>query len=121
MLRPIPLRILKTAAVLTVPQKVERWGEVTPSTTNLSKTHLQASNAVKRTKDSREVVLRAILFYDTKNSLPRGVDFNALKTQADEAGGCMTLDIEGLTYTVETVEPIPDDRGGIHHYELGLV
>ena len=33
----------------------------------------------------------------------------------------MTLNIEGLTYTVETVEPIPDDRGGIHHYELGLV
>lgn len=121
MLRPIPLQILKTAAVLTVPQKVERWGEVTPSTTNLSKTHLQASNAVKRTKDSREVVLRAILFYDTKNSLPRGVNFNALKAQADEAGERMTLDIEGLTYTVETVEPIPDDRGGIHHYELGLV
>lgn len=33
----------------------------------------------------------------------------------------MTLEIEGLAYTVETVEPIPDDCGGIHHYELGLV
>lgn len=120
MLRPIPLQILKTAAILKVPQEVDRWGESADATIALSKTHLQASNAIKRTKDSREIVLRALLFYDAKNSLPRGVDFDALKRQADEAGECMTLDSKGLTYTVETVEAIPDDRGGVHHYELGL-
>ena len=103
-----------------MPQEVGRWGERTDETLALKKTHLQASNAVKKTRDSREVVLRALLFYDVKNSLPRGVDFDVLKTRADEAGENMTLDINGLTYTVETVEAIPDDRGLTHHYELGL-
>lgn len=120
MLRPIPLQLLKTSASLKVSQEVDRWGESTDKTITLTKTHLQASNAVKKTRDSREVVLRAILFYDVKNSLPRGVDFDALKMQADEAGECMALDIKGFTYTVETVEAVPDDRGKIHHYELGL-
>lgn len=120
MLRPIPSQILKTAATLKVPQEVDRWGERADKTLTLTKTHLQASNAVKKTRDSREVVLRALLFYDVQTSLPRGVDFDALKNQADEAGENMTLDIKGLTYTVETVEAIPDDKGRTHHYELGL-
>lgn len=120
MLRPIPPQMLKTAATLKVPKETDRWGERTDETLALAKTHLQASNAVKKTRDSREVVLRALLFYDVKNSRPQGVDFDALKTRADEAGESMTLDIKGLTYTVETVEAIPDDRGGVHHYELGL-
>lgn len=120
MLRPIPLQILKTAATLKVPQEVDRWGESADATIALSKTHLQASNAIKRTKDSREVVLRALLFYDTKNSLPHGVDFDALKTAVDDVGGVIALDINGLEYHLETVEAIPDNRGGVHHYELGL-
>lgn len=120
MLRPIPFQILKTTAELKVPQEVGRWGDKTDETITLKRTHLQGSNAVKRTRDSREVVLRALLFYDVKNSLPRGVNFDALKTQADEAGECMTLDAHGLTYTVETVEGVCDDNGRLHHYELGL-
>jgi len=121
MLRPIPAQILKTAATLKVPQSVERWGNVEPKTVELSKTHLQPSNATKKTKDDRTVVLRAILFYDAKNSLPRSVNFLSLKDEADTAGESMTLTADGITYTIETVEPIPDNRGRLHHYELGLV
>lgn len=121
MLRPIPMQILKTAATLKVPIDTDRWGEPVYQTYELKRTHLQPSNSVKKTRDNADVVLRSLLFYDCRNSLPRGLDFNALKTAADDVGGVIALDINGLEYHLETVEAIPDDRGAVHHYELGLV
>lgn len=120
-MRPIPPRILTTSGTLKVPISADRYGKAEYSETNFSKTHLQPSSSVKKTRDNREVVLRSLLFYDVRGSLPRGLDFDVLKTQAEKVGSDMLLLANGLEYIVETVEMIPDDTGKPHHYELGLV
>ena len=121
MLKAIPLRILTTSGELRAPKGANRYGNPESDIYALTRVHLQPSNSVKKTRDNREVVLRSLLFYDAKNSLPVGLDFDAIKTKADELGVDAELTLNGLEYTLQTVEAVPDDRGKLHHYELGLV
>lgn len=121
MLKAIPIRLLTHAAILYTPVSVDLYGKEEYTVTELSRTHLQATNSVKRTRDNREVVLRSILFYDAKNSLPRGLDFDQIMLQAEKFASAPRIEINGISYTLVSVDAVPDDRGRLHHYELGLV
>lgn len=120
MLRPIPLKILRHSATLRVPNGTDRYNAATYSEYSLNRINIQPSNAVTKTKDNKEVVLRSVLFFDVRNSTPGGLDFDTLQNQANTHGSQMKVVSGNSTYTVETVDPIGDDGGNIHHYEIGL-
>ena len=63
-----------------------------------------------RDKNNAEIQLAATLFYDCRNSRPRGVQF-----AEDDI-----ISFNGLKHRVASVEPLYDDER-IHHYEMGLV
>lgn len=71
---------------------------------------LEPSTKVVRDKNNAEVQLAATLFYDCKNSSPRGVVF-----KTDDI-----IIFNGEMFKVQTIEPLYDVRK-LHHFELGLV
>lgn len=138
MLSHIPRSILKSSAVFSVPTSFDRWqnpqgpfpdnsdvpGAVTTYT--VENVHLQADNTTHRTAQNTEVVLRGILYVDSRYSTP-ALDFEALQRTAHAAGGVMTCTVTNRhgdpsgPYTVVTVDALPDDEDNLHHWELGLV
>lgn len=71
---------------------------------------MEPSTKVVRDKNGAEIQLVATLFYDCRNSLPRGVI-------------CTVDDIivfNGQKHAVRIVEPLYDGER-LHHYELGLI
>lgn len=71
---------------------------------------LEPSTKVVRDKNNAEVQLAATLFYDCKNSSPRGVVF-----KTDDI-----IIFNGEMFKVQTIEPLYDVHK-LHHFELGLV
>lgn len=126
MLKSIPRTILRDTAVFFVPSGVDRYQNPTGATYTVTHVHLQADNSTHRTAENTEVTLRGILFIDGKVSAP-ALDFWALQTSAQEAGGQMTVTVASRSgavtgpYTVAMVDRLPDDEGNLHHWELGLV
>lgn len=93
----------------------------------VSNVHLQNSNEVKKTKDNTEVVLRAVLFIDSRLSQPV-LDYASLVEQSEAAGKplrCIVTDASGNQagdFEVLTVDLVPNvPATTIHHVELGLV
>lgn len=41
--------------------------------------------------------------------------------QAEKFASAPRIEINGISYTLVSVDAVPDDRGRLHHYELGLV
>lgn len=127
MLSPIPRRILRDTLTLSVPGGFDRYqAPLDPTVYTVQNVHLQSNNETRKTTENTEVVLRAILFVDARYSAP-ALDFWALQTAAQQAGGVMTCTVTdrrgGVTgpYTVLVVDGLPDDEGNLHHWELGLV
>lgn len=126
MLASIPQRILRDTAKFFVPESIDRYQEATGETYTVEHVHLQADNSTHRTTDNTEVTLRGILFVDARRSTP-ALDFWALQTSAQEAGGQMTVTVTSRSgavtgpYTVAVVDGLPDDEDNLHHWELGLV
>lgn len=127
MLSPIPSRILRDTLTLYVPSAVSRYQTVTNGASyTVNNVHIQGSNDTRITTDNTEVSLRALLFVDVRNSSPN-LDYMALQSAAQKAGGVMTCSVKHRnstttgTYTVLVVEAVPDDDGNVHHWELGLV
>lgn len=127
MLSPIPRRILRDTLTLSVPGGFDRYqAPLEPTEYTVQNVHLQSNNETRKTTDNTEVVLRAILFVDARYSTP-ALDFWALQTAAQQAGGVMTCTVTdrrgGVTgpYTVLVVDGLPDDEDNLHHWELGLV
>lgn len=121
MLAPIPPRMLSQTATISVPSSFDQWGNVDAvQSYAVNRVHLQPSNKVKKTKDNTEVILRSVLFIDGRLSVP-ALNIQALQRSAEEAGGVLTVFVDGVTYAVLTVELIPDDTGRLHHWEVGLV
>lgn len=125
MLSPIPRRILRDTATFSVPTGIDRYQK--PQTVNytVQNVHIQSDNSTKRSAQNTEVALRGVLFVDARYSTP-ALNFWALQTQAQQAGGVMTCTVTdrrgGTTgpYTVEIVDGLPDDEDNLHHWELGL-
>ena len=119
MFPPIPRQLLTQTAVVTACTGTDKWKEPTTASYTVRHVHLQDSNAVRKTAQNTEVVLRAILFVDARRSTPL-LDWRSLLRTAQAAGGDVKVAIDGVTYTVETVDALPDDRGRLHHYEVGM-
>lgn len=127
MLSPIPRRILRDELTLSVPGGFDRYqNPVDAVQYTVSNVHIQGNNETRRTATNTEVTLRAVLFIDARYSTP-ALDYWALQTQAQEAGGVMTCTVKdrrgGVTgpYTVLIVDGLPDDEDNLHHWELCLV
>ncbi len=92
-------------------EKKDRWGDGTPvSEQGIENVRVEPSSRVIRDKNNAEVQLAATLFYDCRNSQPRGVEW---KTDDIVA-------FNGEKYRVQTVEPLYDGNR-LHHYEIGVV
>lgn len=112
---------------LSVPGGFDRYQRpIDPAEYVVKNVHLQSDNSTRRTANNTEVVLRGVLFVDWRYSNPP-LDYWALQTAAQEAGGVMTCTVTdrrgGVTgpYTVEVIDGLPDDEANLHHWELGLV
>ena len=125
MLTPIPRRILRDSAVFHVPTGVDRYQTPTTEDVAIECVHIQADNSIRKTPNNTEVTLRATLFVDARYSKPH-VDLWGLQEAAQAAGGVMTCTVTTKynavlgPLTVAVVEPLPDDEGNLHHYEIGL-
>ena len=119
MFPPIPRQLLTQTAVITACTGMDKWKEPTTVSYTVRHVHLQASNSVRKTAQNTEVVLRAILFVDARRSVPL-LDWRSLLRTAQATGGDVKVTIDGMTYTVETVDALPDHQGRLHHFEVGM-
>ena len=120
MLRPIPAKIMRTTATVRACTGVDRYQNPTYTEYTITKTHLQPTNEIRKTKDNTDCTLRSLLFVDKRHSKP-DVNWDALFTAAHNAGGDITVTVRGVTYTVQTVDALRDDTDVFHHWEIGLV
>lgn len=120
MLKPIPARILRTTATVSVCSGVDMYQNQTYTTTTVKRTHLQPTNEVRKTTDNTEVVLRSILFVDAQLSQPF-LDWEAQLKAAHDVGGDMRVTVRGVEYTVMVVDALRDDTDKLHHFEVALV
>lgn len=120
MLAPIPRQILTDSMTLFVPTGIDAYQNPTGDTYTVANVHLQNTNEIRRTATNSEVVLRSLLFVDARQSSP-SLDYVALARAAQAVGAQMTTTMNGVLYTVKTVDAVPDDTGKTHHWELGLV
>lgn len=120
MLAPIPRQILTDSMTLFVPTGIDVYQNPTGDTYTVANVHLQNTNEIRRTATNSEVVLRSLLFVDARQSSP-SLDYVALARAAQAVGAQMTTTMNGVLYTVKTVDAVPDDTGKTHHWELGLV
>jgi len=119
MFPPIPRQLLTQTATVQACTGTDKWKAQTTASYTVQNVHLQDSNAVRKSAENTEVVLRAILYVDAKRSAP-AINWRQLLRTAKAAGGDVKVTIDGVTYTVETVDALPDDRGRLHHYEVGM-
>lgn len=120
MLKPIPSKILQSAATVEVCTGVDMWQNQVYETYEVKRVHLQPTNEIRKTQSNTEAVLRSILFVDAKTSTPR-LDWCALLRAAHDVGGDMRVTVRGTEYTALTVDELRDDTDLIHHWEVGLV
>ena len=120
MLKPIPAKILKSAATVKVCNGVDRYQNQTYTEYAVKRVHLQPTNEIRKTQDNTDISLRSILFVDARISTP-SLDWWALFNSAHSIGGDMkVVDKKGETFTVFTVDELKDDTDQFHHYEIGL-
>lgn len=127
MLPSIPQSLLGDMMVLSVCTGVDIWQNPTWETYTVNNVHLQNSNEVRKTTDNTEVVLRSILFVDSRRSIPT-LDYGTLMMQSELAGKpmrCTVSDANGNNqgdFEILTVDLVPDvPATRVHHVELGLV
>lgn len=120
MLKPIPSKILKSAATVKVCNGVDRYQNQTYDEYTVKRVHLQPTNEIRKTQSDTDCVLRSILFVDAKVSKP-ALDWCALFEQAHTNAGDMRVIVREQEYTVFSVDALRDDTDNLHHYEVGLV
>lgn len=110
-MRPIPKRLLIHSVLLRRSSCEDRWGKVIEETSEeLSYVRMEPSSRIVRDKNNAEIQLSATLFYDCKNSRPKGLEFNV-----DDI-----IEFNGQKHQVQVVEPLYDGKR-MHHYELGMI
>lgn len=127
MLRPIPSALLKDSAVIKVPTGMDRYQNITYTSTTVSNVHMQNTNEVRKTSTNNEVVLRSILFIDGTRSSPQ-LDYDTLMQTAEAKGIQLRVVVFNSAgnqlgdYAVMTCDPVPDiPSNRVHHVELGLI
>ena len=119
MLKPIPSKILKSAATVKVCSGVDRYQNQTYTEYNVKRVHLQPTNEIRKTQDNTEINLRSILFVDARISAPT-LDWCAILKTAHENLGDVRVIVRGVEYTVISVDELRDDTDNLHHWEVSL-
>ena len=124
-MKTLPEKMLRDAAVLTVPLGITGWHAVDDSrTVALGRVHVQR-NAALTVDEGYDGQLAdrpdAKLWYDCRLSTPHGLDFISLQRQAMKTGGFLEIEYKGADYRVGAVRELPNTVGGIHHYMLELI
>ncbi|MFQ7869258.1 MAG: putative minor capsid protein [Coprococcus phoceensis] len=110
-IRAIPKSLLNHTVTHAKIKDADRWGtEQITNNKTVKNVRLEPSTKVVRDKNNAEVQLAATLFYDCKNSSPRGVVF-----KTDDI-----IIFNGEMFKVQTIEPLYDARK-LHHFELGMI
>lgn len=110
-MRAIPKELLIHTVMLYVVLEKDRWGKAELDTgTEVDKVRLEPSSKIVRDKNNAEIQLAATLFYDCRNSRPRGIVF--------AVDNIVTFN--GQKFRIVSAEPLYDGRK-LHHYEMGLV
>lgn len=107
----IPKKLLIHEVTHKKKVKKDRWGNGDEGPGQIiQNVRIEPSSKIVRDKNNAEVKLSAVMFYDCKNSKPRGVTF-----AEDDI-----IIFQGMRHRVQVVEPLYDERK-LHHYELGLI
>lgn len=86
------------------------WGNDTHARSRaISRVRVEPTTEYQRSMDNRERKVKALLFYDCRNSMPQGVAF--------EVGDTVTF--EGDDYEIVEVKRLYDNRR-LHHLEVGI-
>lgn len=110
-IKAIPKKLLIHTATHSREADADRWGTAEQiESSELKYVRIEPSSRIVRDKSNAEIQLVATLFYDCRNSLPRGVQF-----AEDDI-----ISFNGLKHRVASVEPLYDGER-LHHYEMGLV
>ena len=110
MARAIPRRLLIHSAVLKSGKTVDVWGNDTwASETSLGHVRFEPTTKMKLSKDNKEIQCSLLMFFDVRNSTPKGTVF---------ALG-QTIHWNGVDHDIASIDYLSDTR--LHHVELGLV
>ncbi len=127
MLRPIPQQLLRDMVTIKVCTGMDAWQKPTWEEHAVKNVHIQNTNEIRKTANNTEVLLRSILFIDTKRSFPQ-LDYETLLQQSLEKGQSLRAVVYNAQgnqlgdFEVLTVDPFPDvPSDKIHHIELGLI
>lgn len=120
MLRPIPSRILRSTATVTVCNGTDVYQNQTYTTYTVKRVHLQPEERIVKSRTNTDQQLTGTLFVDARISSP-ALDWRALLESAHNVGGDMRVTVRGVTYTVATADGLRDDTDQLHHWEIGLI
>jgi hypothetical protein len=120
MLKPIPARILRSTATVTVCTGVDLYQNPTTETYTVRRVHLQPTERIVKSNTNTDLQLNAVLFVDVRHSAPT-LDWRGLLQTAHDCGGDMRVTVRDVTYTVQTADGLRDDTDRLHHWELGLI
>jgi hypothetical protein len=120
MLKPIPLKILKTTATVKVCNGVDRYQKPSYTEYTVNRVHLQPTNEVRKTASNTDITLRSIMFVDARISAPV-LDWCSLFEDAHGKLGDIKVIVRGVEYTVAAVDELRDDTDRVHHWEISLV
>ena len=110
-MRPIPKKLLIHTVTHARIASNDRWDEGSlTDQQELKCVRMEPSSKIVRDKNNAEIQLAATLFYDCKNSRPRGVDF-----AVDDI-----ILFNGQKHAIQLIEPLYDGKR-LHHYEQGVV
>lgn len=110
-MKAIPKSLLIHNVMFQRIKSQDRWGEKEAYNGIVIKhVRMEPSSRIVRDKNSAEVQLSAVLFYDCRNSQPKNMEF-----KEDDI-----IVFNGQKHRVQIVEPLYDNKK-LHHYELGLI
>ena len=120
MLRPIPAKILRSTAKVSVCSGVDMYQNQTYTEYMVNRVHLQPTERIVKTVSNTDQQLSSILFVDVRHSSP-ALNWAALLHEAHDKGGDVRVTVRGIEYTVATADGLRDDTDRLHHWEIGLV
>lgn len=110
-MQPIPKRLLIHTVTHAKTTDNNRWDEGgLTDQQELNHVRMEPSSKVVRDKNNAEIQLASTLFYDCKNSRPRGIEF-----EIDDI-----ILFNGQKHAIQLIDPLYDGVR-LHHYELGLI
>lgn len=108
-MRPIPRRLLPHSATLKTPGAADAWQQAIYAQRSLIHVRLEPSDKIIASNDNTQRQLVCTMFFDCRNSAPRGTEFFA--------GQKIVWNEREMT--VMTAERFYDGNR-LHHWEVGL-